>query len=1542
MDKLPPNIRAQIEEFKRKADYNSALSKEYRSKYDKTHTPNQPTYEQWLKDNGKQRMAKGGVSKEQRKANLDKFLEGSVAPHKVYHATSGDFKKFLMSKAGKNTKHPTSKLGIFSAENPESTEEFIRSPSKAKGYDLGANVMPLHMSIKKPVEIPSGQFVMQSMALQRMKKKDADKYIKDFMDSARSEGHDGAVIRADKTGRGLAGGNEFTSDNWVAFDPRQVKSAIGNRGTYDPNEHDITKAKGGDVNIKEMRDFIKNKNGIYEGRRFERASDEVPHLLESYSPEALRSLFTGDNARALMTMNPAEFEKYSKEIPEVTARAKFSRGHHDQQFDGTMEDYLKHLAKIKHFDQIPYLGVNKGTAGENQLPWISEHEGRHRSRALANRGHKTSLVEFIPRAELREPFPRRHRDEYIDAIRKEMAISGNRVKPEEMYDENTKENVRRKIIQLPDLYADGGLAKHTKDSKVKHTVYHGTMSGKDFKKFKTPAYFGNKQVANQFSDPEYMYGTSKLEKGEHPHVRPVKLNLKNPKVFTTEEEYEEHVMEGGLDPEHWKKKGHDSVIYAPNGDINHPDAYYVAFHPNQIKSAISHKAEGGAIPRMAEGGGDLHPLVQAAVARGDIHPSEARFFHDMYTTKGDSTKEVANGLSEKQDNYYKRLVSEPELQKNFYGDQKPPKPTPTRSSPANLDLNREQLRAMAMNQYGSPRAQFRMGAQSDANVYPYAGDASYLSELQSASQKDPTYQPYKDEINSILSRNPHLVATNNDISHKAEGGRMDTPSLAQMRMKLTQRNNPDFMDNIGINEAIDMSPKMYLNPDPKSNGFPAIGGVSDRNGLPIGGVDQNNAQVGQQLAPLMPNDPNQQAQQGDQGVQQLGGAGNQTSQAPQNNAPQGQPPPMGNMLSMTPQGQTMNALTPNPSGQGMKKGGTVNPKQMAAIRIKIMMMKGKQKHLAKGGKAEEESHTPTSNPKRVLFSAKGHGDVQGIVVPRHMWEGSEGKGRKVEGMKDINKARAEVYGSEKRPPLTIGQVGKVHKDVLKTHFAKPMDEQIKDEKEALARLRKAKHIGHSSNTLDESEKLDTVRHERDPEGRAYVGYASKGVAGHSLYTSGHGEHEEHHAINTCPGQTVGCGGGHDKHGIIDTSKGTCFAPNAESQYVNAAIRRASHEQAKHDPKMTKDWILAHTHSLRNAANTADKKNLVTLFRPNVVDETDVSSRHVIKGLNKQRKADDKPLIVANSYGKTNELHDPENGYHVTHSNVGPKTKHGSEIAENISRDRQRIRSTIGATDASGRDFVNEEGDKTPPKNSYLVTDVKRNSPLSKLMQKHIKHAKYWSAGREHNEISPEEHEEGEEAHYNGKGEKVPEHKSHYGHMNFEGKRYDYQRQHILHPRLVQVGKNEDGTPHMIPTDSRFKDEEFLPKNRYMTKNGKKAGAILMTTPTESTSNHLHHSSFTHHVSPSHINYAMKNNGEYEIDSPLHQEMSTGKEYVPPQPIKIVRKADGGGIAQMQKTYDDDFNAHPERNFMAQHHLANRMGVKEEQDHHPSLLQRVED
>jgi hypothetical protein len=561
--------------------------------------------------------------------------------------------------------------------------------------------------------------------------------------------------------------------------------------------------------------------------------------------------------------------------------------------------------------------------------------------------------------------------------------------------------------------------------------------------------------------------------------------------------------------------------------------------------------------------------------------------------------------------------------------------------------------------------------------------------------------------------------------------------------------------------------------------------------------------------------------------------------------------------------------------------------------------------LTKTLKESVENHP--ENEKRLVFRAESPvGKAHGLVVPRHMWEGNaprEGAKKTPQlGMRARNEMRARVYGSEPRSPLSLPKIETMHKSALDEHFKKPIDEQIRLERESIDRLHRAGHLD-SKDTTDPGEKTDTVQVETDEQGRNFVARSSKRVAGHALYTSGAGNSETHHVINVCRGQTEGCGGGVDAENIADTSKGACFAPKSEGQYVNAAVRRAAQTQAYHDPAMTNDWLLAHTHSLRQHAAAADEgrtynpkkpdnpfsKKASTpkrfLFRPNVLDESDVSSRHVMKHLNRQRRVMGKSTIVGNSYGKTNELHDPENDYHVTFSNTGPKTKHGKKISENVQRDAVRVSETVTATNKSDVDKVNDQGNKVPPKNSYVVSNIKRGSELDNQFRNSVKAARYWTKGREQTELSDKEKGEGSEAHYDGNGQRTTPENSHYGHITLNGRRYDYQKQHVLHPRYVPVKISKKGgktEQHLIPTDSRFKDNDFLPKERFKSRNGKAAGALLVTTPTTSTTDDQHHSNFTHDFNENHIRQAQEGDGTIDIDHPHDQETArVGGEYVSP-------------------------------------------------------------
>jgi len=88
------------------------------------------------------------------------------------------------------------------------------------------------------------------------------------------------------------------------------------------------------------------------------------------------------------------------------------------------------------------------------MPFISGHEGRHRNRAMAGGGEKAGLVTLFPRTELREGFPRKTQEEYIEALKKELEMTGNLVLPQ--YNRYNPTDVQRPAIKLPDIYAEGG------------------------------------------------------------------------------------------------------------------------------------------------------------------------------------------------------------------------------------------------------------------------------------------------------------------------------------------------------------------------------------------------------------------------------------------------------------------------------------------------------------------------------------------------------------------------------------------------------------------------------------------------------------------------------------------------------------------------------------------------------------------------------------------------------------------------------------------------------------------------------------------------------------------------------------------------------------------------------------------------------------------------------------------------------------------------------------------------------------------------------
>ena len=149
-------------------------------------------------------------------------------PKVLYHGTADDFSEFRQN-------HPHKKdLGWLGKGF-----YFTNSPSLANSYAMmksgsSENVMPVHLAIKNPFHATMDHKNTIKHALINGDEDAPER----FRDHLIKNGHDGVILDY---------GTKDKVKEYVAFHPHQIKSATGNRGTFDTTNPDITKAGGGDV-----------------------------------------------------------------------------------------------------------------------------------------------------------------------------------------------------------------------------------------------------------------------------------------------------------------------------------------------------------------------------------------------------------------------------------------------------------------------------------------------------------------------------------------------------------------------------------------------------------------------------------------------------------------------------------------------------------------------------------------------------------------------------------------------------------------------------------------------------------------------------------------------------------------------------------------------------------------------------------------------------------------------------------------------------------------------------------------------------------------------------------------------------------------------------------------------------------------------------------------------------------------------------------------------------------------------------------------------
>jgi hypothetical protein len=189
----------------------------------------------------------------EREANLAKFLENSKVKEPMYHGTKSDINEFNpKAKAVTQGGQKVKKTGaMFFTDNPHLANQYTGT-AKSPMYDAspetgghyayprnsneGGNVMPVHLNMENPYVIDAnGQMYHQ---------------IEDQIAKAKKLGYDSVILNNVYDSPGASGSLESIGHNaHIVFDPKQIKSAIGNEGTFNPKEVDITKADGGIVHM---------------------------------------------------------------------------------------------------------------------------------------------------------------------------------------------------------------------------------------------------------------------------------------------------------------------------------------------------------------------------------------------------------------------------------------------------------------------------------------------------------------------------------------------------------------------------------------------------------------------------------------------------------------------------------------------------------------------------------------------------------------------------------------------------------------------------------------------------------------------------------------------------------------------------------------------------------------------------------------------------------------------------------------------------------------------------------------------------------------------------------------------------------------------------------------------------------------------------------------------------------------------------------------------------------------------------------------------
>lgn len=201
----------------------------------------------------------GALTPEQRDANFQSSFGQTYLkdprgnPMRLYHLTPSDITEFSASPA--NRAGPVVYLSPYPEFQPAHHQAGVMGERGefTGAFREGANVMPVYADVRNPLVLDHPRKIKEAAAKYQGGDREFPRYVSPEAKAAmEADGYDAIIFGGenpipygDRPMDARLGFQEARDEEIIIFDPKKIKSAIGNEGAYDLTKGDITKAYGG-------------------------------------------------------------------------------------------------------------------------------------------------------------------------------------------------------------------------------------------------------------------------------------------------------------------------------------------------------------------------------------------------------------------------------------------------------------------------------------------------------------------------------------------------------------------------------------------------------------------------------------------------------------------------------------------------------------------------------------------------------------------------------------------------------------------------------------------------------------------------------------------------------------------------------------------------------------------------------------------------------------------------------------------------------------------------------------------------------------------------------------------------------------------------------------------------------------------------------------------------------------------------------------------------------------------------------------------------